>query len=332
MTASPATVSEATTVILPNTVIAGAPKCGTSSLFTWLEDHPDVCGSRFKETRYLLDRGHALLDRRSNYHEHGLAGYTAHFRQCDGEAASIILEATPHYLYQRTALEVLSGLDPLPTLLFLLRKPSERMYSEYQFARNNRAVIDRDVTFREFVAMVRSGSPSLGGRRQLDAVIDHGRYVDYLEAWASRFPRAKIHIFLFEDLLRDNRAFMKTVAAALGLDPGFYDRYGFPLKNLTYQVRFQPLHRIRSAVGRRLPRGSAKQFIHKMTRRVYSAINVERTRPAKTADDFAVLAELDREFAPYNLRLERELKVDLSSWRSAGGEVPSGEQAEQALR
>ena len=152
---------------LPTTVIAGAPKCGTSSLFTWLVDHPEVCGSRFKETRYFLDPDHALLDRRSNYHEHGMAGYSSHFRQCDGAGAKVVLEATPHYLYQRTALEALSTLDPLPTVLFLLRKPSDRTYSEYQFARNNRAVIDRGVTFREFVGMVRREEAFLTGRRQL---------------------------------------------------------------------------------------------------------------------------------------------------------------------
>jgi sulfotransferase family protein len=300
---------------LPNTVIAGAPKCGTSSLFSWLEDHPEVCGSRFKETRYFLDPDHPLLDPRSNYHEHGMEGYASHFGQCDGAGTKLILEATPHYLYQRTALEVLSGLDPLPTIVFLLRKPSERTYSEYQFARNNRAVIDRGVTFREFLGMVKERDASLAGRRQLDAVIEHGKYINYLDAWAGRFPRSKIHVFVFEDLQRDNRSFMQNVAASLEIDPSFYETYDFPLKNLTYQVKFQALHRVRSAVGRRIPRGSAKTLLHKATRRTYSAINIERTRPAKTRDDYEVLAELEREFTPYNTRLSQELGVDLSAWR-----------------
>jgi hypothetical protein len=299
----------------PNTVIAGAPKCGTSSLFTWLVDHPEVCGSGFKETRYFLDPGHPLLDPRSNYHEHGMAGYASHFHQCEGAQTKVILEATPHYLYQKTALEVLSSLDPLPTLVFLLRKPSERTYSEYQFARNNRAVIDPDVTFRDFIGMVRREDASLAGRRQLDMAINHSEYINYLQAWAGRFPKSKIHVFLFEDLQRDNRSFMQDVAASLEIDPGFYQAYDFPLKNLTYQVKFQVLHRIRSAVGRRIPRGPAKQLVHKATRRVYSAINIERTRSVKSPDDHEVLAELDREFAPCNTRLAQEMGVDLSIWR-----------------
>lgn len=300
---------------LPNTVIAGAPKCGTSSLFTWLVDHPEICGSDFKETRYFLDPDHPLLDRRSNYHEHGMAGYESHFRHCDGGRAKVLLEATPQYLYQRTALEILSGFDPVPTILFLLRKPSQRTYSAYQFARNNQALLDRDVTFRRFVEMVRNGHPAVAGRRKLDEVINYGRYIEYLEGWLARFPRSRIHVFLFEDLKRDNKSFMQEVAASLGVDPGFYETYGFPLKNLTYQVRFQALHRIRSRVGRRIPRGSAKDLVRKATRRVYSAINVERVQPPRTADDEEVLAELDREFGPYDERLVRRMGIDLSAWR-----------------
>jgi hypothetical protein len=163
--------------------------------------------------------------------------------------------------------------------------------------------------------MVKGRDASLAGRRQLEAVLEHGQYINYLDAWAGRFPRSKIHVFLFEDLQRDNRSFMQNVAASLEIDPSFYETYDFPLKNLTYQVKFQALHRVRSAVGRRIPRGAAKTLLHKATRRTYSAINIERTRPAKTRDDFEVLAELEREFAPYNTRLSQELGVDLSAWR-----------------
>jgi hypothetical protein len=55
--------------------------------------------------------------------------------------------------------------------------------------------------------------------------------------------------------------------------------------------------------------------VHKATRRAYSAVNIERTRPSRTRDDHEVLSELDREFAPYNTRLAQEMGVDLSKWR-----------------
>jgi hypothetical protein len=66
---------------LPNLIIGGAPKCGTSSLFQWLADHPEVCGSRVKEIFYLMDRDHPLLKAESNFHNHGLCGYESYFKK-----------------------------------------------------------------------------------------------------------------------------------------------------------------------------------------------------------------------------------------------------------
>src|SRR5881394_1202704 len=65
---------------LPNAVIGGAPKCGTSSAFTWLLQHPQVCGSKPKETCYLLDADDPLCQPDANWHTHGLEGYAAYFR------------------------------------------------------------------------------------------------------------------------------------------------------------------------------------------------------------------------------------------------------------
>src|SRR5262249_17888741 len=126
---------------LPNLIIAGAPKCGTGSLFKWLSDHPQVCGSRVKETFYLMDRGHPLLKYDSNFYTHGLDGYKAYFTHCNN-CRKIIVEATTHYIYQKTALEVLSCLETKPQIIFVLRKPSSRVYSSYQYTKNNLANVE----------------------------------------------------------------------------------------------------------------------------------------------------------------------------------------------
>ncbi|MCP5333794.1 MAG: hypothetical protein H7A13_10650, partial [Pseudomonadales bacterium] len=51
---------------LPNLIIAGAPKCGTTSLFDYLVQHPQVGGSSVKETCYVMDRGYPLFKAQSN--------------------------------------------------------------------------------------------------------------------------------------------------------------------------------------------------------------------------------------------------------------------------
>src|SRR6185295_8634232 len=118
--------------------------------FSWFADHPQACGSTVKETFYLMDEGHPLRRKESSYQQHGLDGYRACFRDCS-QQHRIIFEATTHYLYQQTALEVLSKLNPRPQIVVLLRKPSERVYSSFQYSKNNLANVRRELTFARFV-------------------------------------------------------------------------------------------------------------------------------------------------------------------------------------
>lgn len=309
--------------MLPNLVIAGAPKCGTSSLFKWLSDHPRACGSTVKETYYLLDAGHPLLRfaAAGSYHEHGLGGYEQFFARCDGDA-DIVFEATTHYLYQRTALEVLSQLRPQPQVVFVLRKPSERVYSSYQYTKNNLAKLDKEISFSRFVRLVEGGERVAG----LDAVlgesayvlkndIGYSRYVEHLTPWVERFGRERVHVLLFEDMRRDPRAFMKSLAARLGLDAAFYDGYSFPVRNETVSIKSQQLHRRARMFEGVLPDGALKDFV----RGLYLKVQSDGQPPRKTDEDVQTLDALERAFRPFNLRLADELGVDISAWGSTNG-------------
>src|SRR5688572_22585305 len=75
---------------LPNLVIAGVPKAGTTSLFSYLTQHPEVCGSDVKEPRYFnpLRLGSELGP---------IEDYAAHFGHCAGQRYA--MEASPGYSY-----------------------------------------------------------------------------------------------------------------------------------------------------------------------------------------------------------------------------------------
>lgn len=74
--------------MLPNLVITGFPKCGTTSLFTWLADHPQVTGSTVKETNFFVDPGTHSFRSHANFRDHGLAGYKAYFQKAQAEKLS----------------------------------------------------------------------------------------------------------------------------------------------------------------------------------------------------------------------------------------------------
>jgi Sulfotransferase domain len=301
--------------VLPNAVIAGAPKSGTTSLFRWLTDHPDVCGSAEKETHYLVDPDYFSFRADSNYHDHGLAGYSSHFEPCRAGRSQIVLEATPAYLYQHTAPAVLSDLDPVPHVLFIFRKPSERAHSHFRFYQDTKAMIDRRLSFGEFVELARSDDPRLHrlAEKGTTKILENSRYAEFLPPWLDRFPRERLHFFLFEDLRRDPGAFAATVASRLGIDPAFFDGYDFRPRNKSFRVRSAWLHNARRRAGRHVS-ARTRRRLKRVTAGAYAFINVEGGRGAPTREEASVIAELDVEFEPYNEKLGELTGLDLGAW------------------
>jgi len=302
---------------LPNLVIAGAPKCGTSSLFSWLADHPEACGSTVKETFYLMDEGHPLRRKHSNYQAHGLAGYQSYFHKT-ADHHRIVFEATTHYLYQQTALEVLSNLDPLPQIVFLLRKPSDRVYSSFQYSKHNLGNVDREVSFAQFVDDVRNRPEDAAfdeyageSAYVLKHDIQYSRYIEYISRWVSRCGSDRIHVLLFEELKREPRSFMQQLARRLGIDPTFFEAYDFPVKNETISVRNSSLHRSIRKLNGAIPRGRVKNLL----KGAYLKAQSNGNGHGKSPEDRQALLELEHHFEPFNQRLAEELGVDLSDWK-----------------
>jgi hypothetical protein len=302
-------------VILPNTVIVGTPRSGTSSLFRWLADHPQVYASSVKETRFLLDRSDPLFRPAGNVHDGGLEGYAAFFPdRAAAAAARIRLEATPHYLYQETAYDVLSRMEGPPHIVTVLRRPAERVYSSFQYTRHNLGAELERLSFRQFVDSLRRGNrdPS---QTPVDGPLvtrelAYSCYVNYLERWRDAFPSDRFHLLVFEQLVSRPRTVVQSLAVRLGIDPGFYEAYDFPQFNPTVLVKSPIAQRLARRLGRVVPAGALKRSLKRLF------LVLQRDRRAPSADnDRGFLWELERDFAPFNERLRREFHLDLSSWR-----------------
>jgi len=299
----------------PNVLVAGAPKCGTTSIFGFLADHPDVCASSVKETCFLIDKDYPLYNPEYNVDEQGLEGYSQFFSHCKGTAPKVYLEATPDYLYQETPLKYLPELDPIPQIIIALRNPAERIYSMFQFARNNMAVIDARMTFAEFLAALRDpASEVLNDRPHLRDVMVQSRYAHYIERWLKVFGRDRVHVFLFEDLVRDPYRFMITLCDILGLDPEIYKTYKFDKRNVTRQVRFQLLHRL----ARRVRKLSSTSIPgRRLAGALYRHINAPPAPVNRSDEEMRLIEELNSEFVDDNRRLAELLGMDLTHWNSA---------------
>jgi hypothetical protein len=299
-------------LILPNLVIAGAPKCGSTSLYHYLSAHPEVCASSQQESRYLIDKGYPLFNKDFSYLSHGLEGYTQFFHHCTTLRHHIILDCTPDYLYQQTALHVLSEQLPKPTVVFILRDPVKRAYSMFQYARNNLANLDPKLSFRMFVSQVKTSKQAhFSNRLILGNVIEHGKYINYLTKWLEHFGAESILVVLFENMKSDPRHFMKQLACKIGIDDKFYDDFSFNVKNQTIAIRNQTLHHFKRKWGPQIK----IPIVRDIGAYLYNRINTKLFSNSLQQEDTLTMQSLYSEFEGVNRELATLFALDISAWR-----------------
>ena len=296
--------------MLPNVIIVGVPKAGTTSVNRWLMDHPDVAGPIVKETEYFVDEDSHAYNPKSNVLHQGVAGYGKFFEHIESGSARVVLETAPDYMYQRVALSEVSRLSSQPKIIFLLREPAAQIYSLFHYLQNNHQYVPSAMTFSEFVGLSREQSPRLAHHELLQNAVHNAKYVIHIDRWIAQGCQDRVGVYLFEDLVRDSASFVKRVCRDWGLDPAFYDDYDFASSNETYEVRSHALHRVIVAIRQRLPAGA----VYDAMRNIYRRFNTTSGGGEKSANDQATLNELRIEFGEYNRALAQRFDLDLSAW------------------
>jgi hypothetical protein len=203
-------------VRLPTFVIVGAAKAGTTALYWYLNEHPQVFMSPLKETNFFafgLDEHGAPRYGDPELHRfpiRSLEEYTALF--ADAADAVAIGEASPIYLECPDAAGRIRDVLPAATIVCVLREPVDRAYSDYQMylrARGRRLDPERDLR------------PSAAWAQPDSHWLRIGRYREALGRYYDRFPSEQIEVILFDDLRRDAAGTVGALFRRIGVDPTF---------------------------------------------------------------------------------------------------------------
>jgi hypothetical protein len=191
---------------LPDFIIIGAPKCGTTSLFEYLSLHDNVARPRRKEIHYFDE----------NY-ERGEAWYRRQFPHV--EAPRITGEATTAYLFNKDAPARAAALVPNAKLIAVLRDPVRRVISHYWHnQRRGRVNVDFETYFTQ--ALSPDADKQTNQARQfIDYPVQWGFYKEQVERWFAQYAREQFLFLRFEDFVSDNAAQMQRVFDFLGLPP-----------------------------------------------------------------------------------------------------------------
>jgi hypothetical protein len=197
---------------LPNFLIIGAGKAGTTSLYHYLRQHPQIFMSRIKETNFFAFDGQRDTER---FSIRTLDAYTALFSAAAGERA--LGEASPSYLVYAAAVGRIRQRLPGVKLFAQLRDPSERAYAHYL---DN---LDRGQERRDFASIIREYragvDPTAGDPGYM--YLATGFYHRHLTRFLERFPRDQLLIGFYDDFKRDPMAVLRQIFRFLQVAENF---------------------------------------------------------------------------------------------------------------
>lgn len=203
---------------LPDFLIIGVKRGGTTSMWNYLIRHPSVlpmfpAAQQLKSSHYFY----------ANFHR-GLDWYRSHFpiRRPSG---TVVGEASPYYLYYPHAPARIRAVMPDVKIVVLLRDPVERAYSHFRERTNNGV---EDLSFEEALAAEETRTKGEWERMLADPLYyskphdyytyrDRGIYLPQLQRWHEHFPREQLLLVRSEDMYADPEAAFQEVTDFLGV-------------------------------------------------------------------------------------------------------------------
>lgn len=199
---------------MPNFLIIGAPRSGTTALYMELKKHPQVFMSPIKDTLFFAVEGESEPFHGPNDIQgiRDLKAYCSLFSEVRNEKA--IGEASPLYLYSQKAPYRIKHYIPNVKIITILRNPVDRAYSHFLLHKllGNESLND----FREAIRAEEKREQSGWSPYWLYRKV--GLYSEQLSRYLSVFQTEQIKIFLFEDLLQNTEDLFRDIARFLYLD------------------------------------------------------------------------------------------------------------------
>lgn len=295
---------------IPTFIVIGAPRAGTTSLYHYLRQHPEVTLSMIKETNffsYLASQagGEYLIEPNTPWPVKNIKQYEALFRTTSNTKA--VGEASPFYLYTPGIAYQIAKYIPNVRLILTLRNPIDRAYSA--FLKNTREGLE----FRTFEEAVQEEVGHSGKLIRSDkSYLLAGLYFRHLNEYLKIFTPSQFNIGFYEDFVLAQPEFLKNLFDFIGVDKNFkpdtsvqFNKAMPPLvKNNIHRHKIkQVTSRIRSFLPQKLY-FSLLSFQNKINDSVVSYPPLSREMRLFLRDHFARDIE----------DLQKLLQRDLSHW------------------
>jgi len=297
---------------LPNFIIVGAAKSGTTSVDQYLRQHPEVYMCPQKEP-YFFSFVNKKIDFKGPYDSimkdvivTDFNEYVSFFNNVTDQKA--IGECSNSYLFLTHSAEEIKKYIPDCKIIIILRDPVERAFSHYA---QHVMIGHEKLTFEE--AIEQESYRKAAGWRWHYQYLEQSMYYKQVKVYYDIFPKENILVLFFDDLKKDPSLFMKEIFEFIGVSPmvegidfKVYNKTGMPksrlLHNFLYSKKF-----FKKLLGFFIP----EQFKIHIFKTIYE-LNMDYTAKPKLSEE--TRKKLKEYFKPDIKKLEQLLNKDLSNW------------------
>jgi hypothetical protein len=297
---------------LPNFLIVGAAKCGTTSLHHYLKQHPEILMPRKKKETFFFVTPKSLLGKGPGYFGKNLINNLEHYKNlyadaCNKEYKAIGEACVAYLFFHETSIENIKKVLDNPKIIIILRNPINRAFSNYlHHARDGL----EDLSFADAIKNQKNRKDkNWWWGYQLTEL---GFYYKSIKSYIKHFNETKI--YLFDDLRKDPLILMQDIFNFLEVDPTFapdtkkkHNVSGIP-KNKFINTLLKKPNVFKNAL-----KPIANLFLsERQKQQMINKINIQNLyKPEMKPETREYLKNLYREDV---LKLQELLKRDLSHW------------------
>jgi hypothetical protein len=292
---------------MPDFFIVGAPKCGTTAMYQYLRQHPQVYMPFHKEPLYFgsdLTRRYGAMSERD---------YLRLF--ADASPGQRVGEASAWYLCSTRAAHEIAAASPNARIIVMLRNPVDVMYAQH-----SQLLFNQQEDIEDFGEALEAEEDRAAGRRLPPGPIRPEnllyrrmvRFAEQLERYLDVFGGARVHVIVHDDLRADLAGEYRRLLTYLEVDPTFVADFSLANENKRVHRRWlqrliwnPPLIRPLIPTLRRFP------LVHALRSGLLSMNSERASRPPM---DPGLRGRLEAELAPEVERLGHLIGRDLSAW------------------
>ena len=303
----------------PDFFVVGAPKCGTTSLCNYLEQHPDVFISKPKEAGYF-DQDLVAKPRRGRTIEKYLNLFENAKDKVCGEGSS-------RYLYSKVAAQQIHDLNPEAKIIIMLRNPVDFLYSLH-----SQLLVDSTENISDFKSALEAEPDRCKGKRiprdaNRPTELLYGEIAklsEQVQRYFDTFEREQVKVIIFDNFKSNTVRVYQETLEFIGVDSSF-QLPEFKVHQSNAQVKNINLFRIKKkirrriiSVGRLVPmfpgRTPLKKFVLRRINLILKRSGSSVEKVSREPMEPELRQHLKKQFAPEVERLSALLGRDLSHW------------------